>query len=170
MTMLKRSLACLVLSIGSFAGFNATLLADNWGHWRGESGSGISSTANPPMKWSPTKNIRWQVTIPGRGSGSPIVYFYKGKSGLLTCVDAKTGKPFYSAARVPGLNSIYASPIAAGGYVYLTDRSGTITVIKDSDKLEVVSTNKLNEGVDASPAPVNKQLFIRSENTLYCIE
>jgi len=122
-----------------------------------------------------TESVLWSLDRDTPDIASPLLsngrlYFYKGKSGLLTCVDAKTGKPYYSAARVPGMNSNYASPIAAGGHVYLTDRSGTITVIKDSNQLEVVSTNKLNEGIDATPALVDKQLFIRSENTLYCIE
>jgi outer membrane protein assembly factor BamB len=63
----------------------------------------------------------------------------------------------------------YASPVAAGGYVYLTDRSGAITVIKDSENLEIVATNQLGEPVDATRAPVDNQLFIRSESSLFCI-
>jgi len=122
-----------------------------------------------------TESVLWSLDRDTPDIASPLLsngrlYYFKGKSGLITCVDAKTGKPYYSASRVTGMSSIYASPIAAGGHVYLTDRSGTITVIKDSNQLEVVSTNKLNEGIDATPVPVDKQLFIRSENTLYCIE
>ena len=29
---------------------------------------------NPPVEWSETKNIRWKVEIPGRGSSSPVVW------------------------------------------------------------------------------------------------
>lgn len=98
------------------------------------------------------------------------LYFHKGKSGVLTCVDAKTGKPYFPASRVDGLRSIYASPIAANGHIYLTDRSGTIVVIKDAPELEIVATNRMGEGVDATPAPVDNQLFIRGEKHLFCIE
>ena len=42
-------------------------------------------------------------------------------------------------------------------------------VIKDADKLEVVSTNSLGEGIDATPAPAGKELFIRGEKHLFCI-
>ena len=59
--------------------------------------------------------------------------------------------------------------MAANGYVYLTGRGGSTTVIKDADRLEVVATNSLGETVDATPAPVNGELFIRGENHLFCI-
>jgi len=88
---------------------------------------------------------------------------------VLSCVDAATGKTLFPASRIRGLESIYASPIAAGGHIYLTDRDGVIVVIKDSDKLEIVATNRLGEGVDATPAPVDNQLFIRGERHLFCI-
>ena len=98
------------------------------------------------------------------------IYFHKGKSGVLTCLDAKTGQPYYAATRVPGLSSIYASPVAAGGYVFLTDRSGKTVVLKDGEQFEVIATNSVGETVDATPAPVNDQLFIRGEKHLFCIE
>lgn len=101
-------------------------------------------------------------------SGSRL-YFHKGKAGQLTCLDAATGTPFYSAARIDGIRNTYASPVAAGGHVYLTGRSGTIVVIKDSDKLEIVSTNSVGEGVDATPSPVDNELFIRGSKHLFCI-
>lgn len=120
-----------------------------------------------------TKSVAWTLDRDTPDVASPLLsngrlYFYKGKSGLLTCVDAKTGKPHYEAQRIPGISSTYASPVAAAGFVYLTDRNGTITVIKDSDRLEIVASNSLNEPVDATPAPVDNQLFIRSESSLYC--
>ena len=45
-----------------------------WAQWRGPHATGVSSTANPPLEWSETKNIKWKVEIPGRGSSSPIVW------------------------------------------------------------------------------------------------
>ena len=34
----------------------------------------FSKTATPPTEWSETKNVRWKVEIPGRGSASPVVW------------------------------------------------------------------------------------------------
>ncbi len=36
--------------------------------------TGVSRTAKPPLEWSETKNVKWKVEIPGRGSSSPIVW------------------------------------------------------------------------------------------------
>ena len=48
--------------------------AENWGHWRGDNGNGVSLTAHPPTEWSETKNVKWKVAVPGRGSGSPAIW------------------------------------------------------------------------------------------------
>jgi hypothetical protein len=88
---------------------------------------------------------------------------------MLTCLDAVTGKPHYKAARIPEISRTYASPMAAGGHVYLTGRSGTTVVIKDGEQLEIVATNSVDETVDATPAPVDNELFIRGERHLFCI-
>lgn len=45
-----------------------------WPYWRGPYANGLSRTANPPLEWSETKNIRWKVEIPGRGSSSPVIW------------------------------------------------------------------------------------------------
>lgn len=121
-----------------------------------------------------SKSVAWVIDRDTPDIASPLysagrVYFHKGKSGMLSCVDAATGKPHYTVQRISGINSTYASPIAAGGHVYITGRSGTTVVIKDAGKLEVVSTNSVGEGVDATPAPVGKELFIRGEKHLFCI-
>ncbi len=121
-----------------------------------------------------TDHVVWTLDRDTPDIASPLlsngrVYFYKGKSGNLSCVDATTGKPHYMATRISGLTSIYASPIAAGGHVYLTARSGTTVVIKDSDQLEIVASNSVGETVDATPSPVDNELFIRGEKHLFCI-
>ena len=45
-----------------------------WPQWRGPQGTGVSTTANPPSEWSETKNVRWKVEVPGRGSSTPVVW------------------------------------------------------------------------------------------------
>lgn len=96
------------------------------------------------------------------------IYFYKEKSGLLSCLEAATGKPLWETARIEGLNATYASPIAAGGRVYLSDRRGTIVVIDDAPQLRVLATNAIGEGIDATPAAAGDALFVRGERHLWC--
>ena len=121
-----------------------------------------------------TQHVAWTIDEDTPDVASPLLsngrlYFHKGKSGQLSCVDAATGKPHYMANRVNGLSNIYASPVAAGGYVFLTDRSGTMVVIEDSPTFKIVATNSVGETVDATPAPVDNELFIRGEAHLFCI-
>ena len=82
----------------------------------------------------------------------------------------KTGKPVLSGERLQNQRSFYASPAAAAGRVYFVDRDGTTAVLKQGDKLEVLATNRLDDPIDASPVLVGKQLFLRGEKFLYCIE
>ena len=121
-----------------------------------------------------TGHVAWTWDRNTPDLASPLLsgdrlYFHKGKSATLSCVDPLTGKAHYTAERIPGLSVLYASPIAAGGHVYITGRSGTTVVIKDGKDLEIVATNSVGEGVDATPAPVDNELFIRGERHLFCI-
>jgi outer membrane protein assembly factor BamB len=98
------------------------------------------------------------------------LYFTDVNDARLTCLDARTGKPVLDKVRLPNLKSIYASPVCAAGRIYLPDRDGTTLVFKNGDKLEVLAANPLGETIDASPAVVGKQLFLRGEKHLFCIE
>ena len=46
----------------------------NWGQWRGPLGTGEAPKADPPLNWDAGKGIKWKVKIPGKGSGTPIVW------------------------------------------------------------------------------------------------
>jgi outer membrane protein assembly factor BamB len=115
--------------------------------------------------WTQSRNTP-DIATPLLSNGR--LYYFKEKTGILTCVDAKTGKVHYTNQRT-GLRTIYASPVAAGGHVYMTDRDGTTVVIKDAEKYAEVARNSVGETVDGTPAPVDNQLFIRGEEHLFCI-
>ncbi|MGA2497459.1 MAG: PQQ-binding-like beta-propeller repeat protein [Tepidisphaeraceae bacterium] len=97
------------------------------------------------------------------------LYFFSGNAATLTCLNAATGEPFYGAQQVDGLEGVYASPVGAGGRVYLVGRNGTSAVIKNADKFEVLSTNRLGDRIDASPAIAGKDLILRGQQSLYLI-
>ncbi len=91
------------------------------------------------------------------------------RAGVLSCFDAKTGKPLMDAQRVEALQGVYASPIGAGGKVYLVGRNGAAVVLKNSGQLEVLAINKLDERIDASPSAAGKELYLRGSESLYCL-
>jgi outer membrane protein assembly factor BamB len=47
---------------------------NNWHHWRGPDANGVSTTAKPPLQWSPTNNIQWKTPVEGNGSSTPIIW------------------------------------------------------------------------------------------------
>jgi len=114
------------------------------------------------------------------GKGTPYVpspllagdrlIFTLANTSFLTILDRKTGKPLVDRARLPVEGQFYASPIAAAGRIYLTTRDGTTLVLRQADKLEVLATNRLDDPIDASPVAVGRQLFLRGERYLWCIE
>lgn len=118
--------------------------------------------------------VRWRYNRGTPYVPSPLLtdgrlWFTQANDALLTTLDVKTGKPVLDRVRLPGLSSLYASPVAAAGRVYLVGRDGTTLVLEQADQLKVLATNRLDDTIDASPAIAGKELFLRGEKFLYCI-
>lgn len=123
-------------------------------------------TDSDAIVWKRTKNTPY---VPSPLLYGDRLYFFSNNSGILSCDDAKTGKTLFDAERLEALPGVYASPVGADNKIYLVGRNGTSVVIKKADKLEVLSTNKLDDKFDSSPAIAGKQLFLRGHEYLYSI-
>jgi outer membrane protein assembly factor BamB len=64
---------------------------EHWPQWRGPHATGVSRSARPPLEWSETKNVKWKVEIPGRGSASPVIW--NDRLFILTAVPASAADP-----------------------------------------------------------------------------
>ena len=98
-----------------------------------------------------------------------VLYFLKSNNGIVSALDAKTGKPHYQNQRLDGVPNVFASPVAAQGRVYFPGREGTTLVIKSGPTFEVLAKNTLDDGFDASPALVDGEIFLRGYKYLYAI-
>ena len=96
------------------------------------------------------------------------VYFLASNNPILSCFDAKTGKPLFEEQRLEGLQGVYASPVAVKDRIYFVGRNGTTAVVKNAPQFELLATNELGEGIDASPALVGNELYLRGSEHLYC--
>lgn len=96
------------------------------------------------------------------------LYFLKSNSGVLTCLDAKDGSVRFSE-RLEAVPNVYASPVGAAGRVYVAGRDGAVAVLAAGPKLEVLATNRLDDGFDASPALVDREIYLRGRKHLYRI-
>jgi len=123
-------------------------------------------TGSDAIAWTHNKSTPY-VPSPLLYNGK--LYFFAVNNSVLTCLDTKAGDVVFDAQKLEDLSGVYASPIGAAGKVYLPGRNGVTVVLKQSDKLEVLATNHLDEKFDASPAAAGKDLFLRGREYLYCI-
>lgn len=120
------------------------------------------------------KQVAWRLSRDTPYVPSPLLYrdllfFTKSNNAVLSCVDPATGTVLQAAERLPQLRNLYASPVAAAGRVYYTSREGATLVAKHQATLEVLAVNRLDEGIDASPAIAGSELFLRTSGHLYCV-
>lgn len=122
---------------------------------------------------SKTKNIAWQYDKGTAYVPSSILYgdylYLLSDRGIITCLEAKTGKVVYEGGRIPVPATFTASPVAFDGKILLTSEDGDTFVIRAGPKHEVIATNSLSEPVYASPAISDGMIFIRGEKDLFCI-
>ena len=118
-------------------------------------------------------NLLWKFTKGTAYVPSPILYgdyvYLITDRGIMTCLEAKTGKVMYEGGRVPIPATFTGSPIAFDGKILLTSEDGDTFIIKAGPKHEVIGTNSIDEPVYSSPAISDGKIFIRGEKNLYCI-
>ena len=124
-------------------------------------------TASAKVLWRYAKGTPY---VPSPLLVGDRLYFTEANSALLTVLDTNSGKAILDRERLPNQTSFYSSPVAASGRVYLIDQEGTTLVLKQSDKLEVLGRNQLEDHFDATPALVGRQMFLRGEKFLYCLQ
>ncbi len=123
---------------------------------------------------STTSAIKWSLNADTPYVPSPllydgVIYLLKGNTGILSAFDAKTGKPHYQLQRLEGVPNVFASPVGAKGRIYIPGQQGATIVIKAGPTYEVLATNTLEDGFDASPALVENELYLRGAKFLYSI-
>ena len=118
--------------------------------------------------------ILWSLDRDTPYTPSPLLYeetlyFLKSNSSILSCFNARTGEEYYRQQRLEGIGTVYSSPVGAAGRVYITDREGNTLVIRHGPQFEVLASNSLDDGFDASPAIVDDHIYLRGQQNLYCI-
>jgi outer membrane protein assembly factor BamB len=87
--------------------------------------------------------------------------------GTATCWEAMSGRVIWSE-RIGGHYS--ASPLAAGGRIYLFSEEGKTTIIAEGREFKRLADNQLGDGFMASPAVSGHALYLRSRTQLYRVE
>jgi outer membrane protein assembly factor BamB len=122
-------------------------------------------TNTPQVAWTYEKGTAY-VT-------SPILvgdYVYlTTDSGILTCLDAKTGEIKYEGGRPPAPSRFMASMVAVGDTLLQPSEAGDVYVVRAGPRHEIIRTNSLDETITASPAIANGRIYLRTEQHLVAI-
>ena len=121
-----------------------------------------------------TDAVLWTNNRGNAYTGSPVLHdgklYFVTDSGLISCLDARTGKPYYQQQRLPRSYNLKSSPVGANGKLYLATEEGDVVVVKMGEKYEVLSVNTLTDQMFiATPAISGGSLYLRSQEALYCI-
>jgi outer membrane protein assembly factor BamB len=118
-------------------------------------------------------NLLWEYRRGTAYVPSPIavddLFYLVTDSGLITCLEARTGTPVYEGERLPHPAKFTASPIAVQGRILLVSEDGQTFVIRTGREFAVESVNRLDEEMMASPAVAGGRLYLRGEHHLFCI-
>ncbi|MCP5111778.1 MAG: PQQ-like beta-propeller repeat protein, partial [bacterium] len=87
--------------------------------------------------------------------------------GILTVLDAQTGKLLHRGRLRDAVDKYYASPVAAGGKVYFLSERGKVTLMEPTGGYPVLAVNDLGEECYASPAIAGDTIYIRTATALY---
>ncbi len=123
-------------------------------------------TGSKQVLWSRSRGTPY-VPSPLLYDGS--LYYLTHYQNVITRVTAKSGEDSPGAMRLGELGNIYASPVGAGGHVYITDLDGVTQVITNTAIPRYVAVNRLGEAVSASLGIVNNTILIRGDKHLFCI-
>jgi outer membrane protein assembly factor BamB len=116
-------------------------------------------------------HVQWKGDTGISEMPSPLFYrgrvYYVKDGGMVTSYEAGTGKIILNRERLGAAQQYVASPVASGGNIYAASTPGKVIVFKAGDTLEVLAINDLGERITATPALLDRKLYIRTAKHLY---
>ena len=122
-----------------------------------------------------TERVAWELNRLTPYVSSPLLYddtlyHLRHNQNILVRLDPKTGQPRGEPLRLDGIRDfIFSSPVGAAGRIYVTARDGRTVVLRHDVKNETLAVIELEDSFSASPALVDRELYLRGERFLYCI-
>jgi len=132
---------------------------------------GIGQLSDKALAWVSTENRQLSSDVPTPAFAEGDFFILSDVRGALSRVQPDTGEVKWSI-ELPGRSKYEASPTVAGGHVYLMNFAADVVVI-DSQSGEIKSNIPMGSAGDnmtrSSIAAAHGQLFIRTNDHLYCI-
>ena len=127
--------------------------------------SGSGDVTDTHIRWTTRRGV---PNIPAPLVIGDNLYMIGDSGGMVSCLDAKTGKQLYQE-RLGGIQNHWVSPIFADGKIYFFSRDGVFSVIEASSEFKVLFKNESDTVFVSMPAIVGDSMLIRSNTHLYRI-
>jgi outer membrane protein assembly factor BamB len=116
----------------------------------------------------------WRTTRLLTDAASPLLYrgllYLVKNGGLLATVDPESGE-ILRQERIPGVEgSIFASPVAADGKLFILNEAGRLAVLQAGRDWRVLAANDLSANCYATPAIAEGVIVVRSERDLWAFQ
>jgi outer membrane protein assembly factor BamB len=127
----------------------------------------------PIFAIGPHGKILWQKQQRGPHMPTPLIskglLYVLGNAGVFDCYDLKSGEEVYRQ-RLPNPGSGFsASPVVAGGVIYLSSEDGDILPVRAGREFSAATPKQIGEPIMATPAISGRQMVVRSEHHLWLL-
>jgi outer membrane protein assembly factor BamB len=116
----------------------------------------------------------WRLERMESQMGSGVIHdghlYTMSDKGVAACMELQTGKTVWEE-RLRGAGSqgdSWSSMLLADGRIYVPNKSGDVFVLAASPKFELLATNSVDESTNASLAASDGELFMRTDDSLWC--
>ncbi|OPZ19635.1 MAG: Serine/threonine-protein kinase AfsK [candidate division BRC1 bacterium ADurb.BinA364] len=113
---------------------------------------------------------RWRYALEEHGCSTPSIVdgllFVADCGGLLHCLDAETGTPYWTH---PLNKDVWGSTLAADGKVYVGTRGGDFWIFAAQREKRVLFSTKFKDPIPTTPVAANGVLYVATMKRLYAI-
>ena len=120
---------------------------------------------------SSTAPIAWRVERGAPYLPTPLVYqglvYAVADNGVMSVYRERDGSLVHRTRVAADAGTISASPIAAGGRVYVSSQDGDIFVMGAGETFSLLARNRMGEPIFATPAIAGRLLIVRTAAGVY---
>jgi outer membrane protein assembly factor BamB len=136
--------------------------------------AGASGDITPKSGETTSQGVVWSETRAIPAMASPLsyqghIYLLEQNGGLVTCLEAATGKQVYRE-RLRGASAFWASPWAYDGKVFCLDDAGTTFVLQAGPEFKLLGKNTISDQFWTSAAISGGSVILRGVEGIYCIK